>query len=55
MSARLDQVPQGVDVVIRANADLPRAPTAVLAQDLDKLLTNVLRRVAPRGEGQKGH
>jgi ribonuclease P protein component len=45
MSSRIDQVPQGVDVVIRAKTDLPGTPTAVLAQDLDKLLATVLLRV----------
>jgi len=48
MSTRVGQLPDGVDVVIRANADLPGAPTAILAHDLDRSLTTVLRRVAPR-------
>lgn len=51
MSARVGQLPEGVDVVVRANADLPGSPTAALAQDLDRLLATVLRRVMP----QKGH
>jgi ribonuclease P protein component len=51
MSARLARVPDGIDVVIRANADLPGVPTIVLSQDLDRLLATVMRRVAP----QKGH
>jgi ribonuclease P protein component len=51
MSARIDQLPAGLDVVIRAKSDLPGAPAAVLAQDLDRLLATVLRRVAP----QEGH
>ena len=51
MSARVGQLPEGVDVVVRANADIPGSPTTVLAQDLDRLLATVLRRVAP----QKGH
>jgi ribonuclease P protein component len=51
MSARVVQLPAGVDVVIRAKPDLPGTPTAVLARDLDRMLTTVLRRVAP----QKGH
>jgi ribonuclease P protein component len=50
MTARTGQLPHGVDVVIRANADLPAAPTDVLAQDLDRLLAAVLRRLA----SQKG-
>ena len=51
MSARVGQLPEGFDVVIRANADIPGSPTAVLAQDLDRLLATVVRRAAP----QKGH
>ena len=51
MSARIRQLPDGVDVVVRANADLPGSPHAVLAQDLDRLLATVLRRVT----AQKGH
>ena len=45
MSSRIDQLPEGVDVVIRAKTDLPGTPTAILAQDLDKVLGTVLRRV----------
>ena len=51
MSARVVQLPAGVDVVIRVKPDLPGTPTAVLACDLDRMLTIVLRRIAP----QKGH
>ena len=51
VSTRIGQLPDGVDVVIRAKTDLPGTPTAILAQDLDRLLATVLRRVAP----QKGH
>ena len=51
MSSRIDQLPQGVDVVIRARTDLPGTPTAILAQDLDTLLVTVLRRVTL----QEGH
>jgi ribonuclease P protein component len=51
MSARVAALPDGVDVVIRAKAGLPGTPTSVLAQDLDRLLTTVLRRVRPeRGQ-----
>jgi len=50
MSARVGQVPDGVDMVIRANADLPGTPTAIVADDLDKSLATTLRRVA----SQKG-
>jgi len=48
MSARIGQVPEGVDVVIRANTDVPTAPASILAQDLDRLLDIVLRRLTPR-------
>ena len=51
MSARIGGLPEGVDVVIRANVDLPGTPTSAVATELDKLLATVLRRVAP----QEGH
>ena len=51
MSAWINQLPDGLDVVVRANIDLPGTPTAALAQDLDRLLAIVLRRVAV----QEGH
>ena len=51
MGARLTRLPDGIDVVIRANADLPGSPRAVLVRDLDRLLATVLRRVAL----QEGH
>jgi len=49
MSSRIDQLPQGVDVVIRAKNELPGTPTATLAQDLDRVLATVLRRVTSTG------
>ena len=48
MSARVGQLPDGVDLVVRANPELPGAPRTLLVQDLDRLLATVLRRVAPR-------
>jgi ribonuclease P protein component len=48
MSARTSQLPDGLDVVIRAKPDLPGTATAVLAADLDRLLAIVLRRVTPK-------
>ena len=45
MSIRIDQLPAGVDLVIRAKTELPGTPTAVLGRDLDRLLATVLRRV----------
>ena len=51
MSARVAQLPDGVDVVIRASMETPGAPVVVLSSDLDRLLATVMRRVAP----QRGH
>jgi ribonuclease P protein component len=51
MCSRIDRLPAGVDVVIRAKTDLPGTPTELLGRDLDKLLATVLRRVA----SQEGH
>jgi ribonuclease P protein component len=51
MSNRIDRLPEGVDLVIRAKTDLPGTPTAALGRDLDTLLTTVLRRVT----SQEGH
>ena len=51
MSTRIGQLPDGVDVVIRVKPDLPGTPSALLAQDLDRLLATVLRRVV----SQEGH
>ena len=48
MSARIAQLPAGVDVVVRANPGLPGCPTQDLGQDLDRLLATVLRRVSPQ-------
>jgi ribonuclease P protein component len=48
MSARIGQLPDGLDVVIRANPDLAGTPTAAVAQDLDRLIAIVLRRVASK-------
>jgi hypothetical protein len=45
MSIRIDRLPAGVDLVIRAKTDLPGTPTAALGQDLDRLLATALRRV----------
>jgi len=51
MNIRIDRLPQGVDLVIRAKADLPGTPTAALGRDLDRLLATVLRQV----KSQEGH
>jgi ribonuclease P protein component len=47
MSARTGQLPDGLDLVIRVKPALPGTPSAVVAQDLDRVLSIVLRRVAP--------
>jgi len=49
MSTRVPQLPDGIDIVVRANADLPGSPRALLVQDLDRLLSTVLRRARPDG------
>jgi ribonuclease P protein component len=46
MAARVGQLPSGLDIVVRANPDLAGTPTATVAQDLDRLLSAVLRKVA---------
>ena len=51
MSSRMGQLPDGVDVVVRANADLPGTAASTVGQELDKLLAMVLRRVT----SQEGH
>ena len=51
MRARIAQVPDGVDVVVKANPTLPGTPRTLLVQDLDRLLATVLRRISP----QEGH
>ena len=51
MSARIGQVPCGVDIVVKANPELPGTPHPLLVQDLDRLLGTVLRRLSP----QEGH
>ena len=45
MHARIERLPDGLDVVVRANPDLAGTATATVAQDLDRLLATVLRRV----------
>jgi len=51
MRARIAQVPDGVDVVVKANPTLPGTPHTLLVQDLDRLLATALRRISP----QEGH
>lgn len=50
MSTRIRQLPDGVDLVIRAKPGIPTTATSVLAKDLDSLLARVSRRrVSQRG------
>ena len=49
MSARIGQVPEGVDVVIKANPELRGTQHALVVQDLDRLLATVLRRCSQEG------
>ena len=51
MNIRIDRLPAGVDLVIRAKTDLPGTPTAALGRDLDTLLAKALRRIT----SQEGH
>ena len=48
MCARTAALPQGCDVVVRANPAASGASSAELATDLDRLLPAVLRRVRTR-------
>ena len=50
MSTRISQLATGVDVVISAKTDLPKTPTAILAQDLDRLLAIVRHRLASQNQ-----
>ena len=57
MRARLDRVPSGSMVVIRAQAEAATVPTAALGEDLDQALDRALqadRRAAPRS-ARHGH
>ncbi len=51
MRTRLSQLPDGVDLVVKANPELPGTPRTALVHDLDQLLATVLRRISPQ-EGQ---
>lgn len=51
MRARIGQVPDGVDVVVKANPELPGTSHALMIQDLDRLLGTVIRRISTQ-EGQ---
>ena len=45
VAARLDRIPQGCDVVVRANPAAAEASTAELAAELDRALDTVVRRL----------
>ncbi len=46
VAARLSRIPQGCDLVVRANPAAAGATTAELAAELDRSLDSVLRRLA---------
>jgi len=52
MSQRVSGIPLGTDVVVRAKSPAAGARTAVLGDDLDRLLGSVLRRLAARRESR---
>jgi ribonuclease P protein component len=45
MAARLDRVPTGTDLVVRANPPAAGAGSGELGADVDRLMTTVLRRL----------
>ena len=45
MAARLDRVPTGTDLVVRANPPAAGAGSGELGADIDRLMTTVLRRL----------
>lgn len=45
MAARVDTVPRGTDIVVRANPVAAQADSAQLGADLDRILPKVLARV----------
>ena len=49
MSARVGQLPTGVDLVVRANPAAAAATSQGLAAEVDRLLPGVLRRVKAGG------
>jgi ribonuclease P protein component len=54
MHERLDRLPLGADLVIRANPPAAQASSQQLGADLDVLLARVLRRlIAPTAGGAR--
>ena len=51
MRARIGRVPDGFDVVVKANPELPGTSRTLMVQDLDRLLATVIGRISPQ-EGQ---
>jgi ribonuclease P protein component len=49
MAARLDRVPAGTDLVVRANPSAAGAGSSEIGADVDRLLTTVLRRLDRSG------
>jgi ribonuclease P protein component len=48
VSSRAGRLPDGLDLVIRAKPDLAGTRTAIVAEDLERLLAIVLRKAAPQ-------
>jgi ribonuclease P protein component len=49
MATRLDRVPAGTDLVVRANPSAAGAGSSEIGADVDRLLTTVLRRLDRSG------
>jgi ribonuclease P protein component len=49
-AARLDRIPAGVDIVIRANPIAAQASSAELGGELDRLLERVVGRLGQRSK-----
>ena len=49
MAARLDRVPSGTDLVVRANPPAAGAASSALGMDVDRLMGTVLRRLDRSG------
>jgi ribonuclease P protein component len=53
-AARIGQVPDGVDLVVRANPAAAQATSAHLGAELDRLLPRVTTKVAARASTARG-
>ena len=55
MATRLDHLPDGYDVVLRANPAAALAPYQTLSRDLDRLLSKVVPAEARHPNGDNPH